>query len=422
MTPEEALDFIHSVKWRGSRPGLSRTRELVEKLGSPQKRCRFIHVAGTNGKGSISAMLASILTKAGYKTGLYTSPYISRFNERISVDGQPISDGELCRLTELIKPVAEGMTDSPTEFEIVTALGMKHFANRECDFVVLEVGMGGRLDSTNVIDAPELAVISRIGLDHTAELGSTVEEIAVEKAGIIKPGCCVISYEQEQSVMDVLLAACLSAGADFRAAEFDAIGGVVSSREGQSFRYKNGETLTIPLLGRNQLRNAAVVLECVDALRRRGVDISRAAVAEGLACVSWLARFEIVSKKPWFVVDGGHNPQCMETVRDNLLELFPDMRRIMLVGVLADKDYESMFSPILPYADAFVTVTPDNPRALSAQDLAKFFTDRGKPASPCETIAQGVEKAISLADADSVICAAGSLYMAGAVRACFDLT
>lgn len=422
MTLEETLDFIHSVKWRGSKPGLSRTQELMEKLGSPQKRCKFIHIAGTNGKGSTSAMLASILTRAGYRTGLYTSPYLFRFNERMAIDGVQISNSELCLLAEEIRPLAESMADRPTEFEIVTAIGMEFFARHECDYVVLEVGMGGRLDSTNVIDPPEAAVMTRIGLDHTRELGSTVEEIAVEKAGIIKPGSSVIVYEQEQSVMDVFANACLERGAGFRAACFDNIRLADFSRSGQRFSYGEFEDLRLPLLGHHQLCNAAVVLECVQALRSRGADISRQAVSEGLASVVWPARFEIVSHSPWFVVDGGHNPQCMETVRDDLLEYFPDMRRVMLLGVLADKDYEDMFSLLLPLADEFVTVTPDNPRALSAEELAAFLRGKGKRACACATIEQGVQRAISLADDNTVVCAVGSLYMAGAVRACFGLT
>ncbi len=422
MTLEETLNFIHSVKWHGSKPGLSRTRELMDKLGSPQKRCKFIHIAGTNGKGSTSAMLASILTRAGYRTGLYTSPYLFRFNERMVIDGEPISDVELCRIAERIRPLAESMSDRPTEFEIVTAIGMEFFASHQCDYVVLEVGMGGRLDSTNVIDPPEIAVMTRIGLDHTSELGSTIEEIAVEKAGIIKPGCTVVAYEQEKSVMDVFMNICIEREACFRAAEFGKITNVSFSRDGQAFAYKGSDMITLPLLGRHQLRNAAVVLECVEALRDRGAEIGAQAVADGMASVVWPARFEIVSRDPWFVVDGGHNPQCMEAVRDNLMEYFPDMRRVLLVGVLADKDYDEMFSTLIPIADEFVTVTPDNPRALSAGELAEFLRAHGKRADPCDTIEQGVAKAISLADENSVVCAVGSLYMSGAVRYCFGLT
>lgn len=422
MTLDETLDFIHSVKWRGSKPGLSRTRELMEKLGSPQKRCRFIHIAGTNGKGSTSAMLASVLTKAGYRTGLYTSPYLFRFNERMVIDGVPISDDELCRLAEKIRPLAESMPDRPTEFEIVTAIGMEFFASHQCDYVVLEVGMGGRLDSTNIIDSPEVAVMTRIGLDHTRELGDTIEEIAVEKAGIIKPGCTVAAYEQEKSVMDIFMNVCVERGAGFRAAQFSEIKEISFSRDGQTFSYKGADNINLPLLGRHQLRNAAVVLECIEALRDRGAEISSRAVTEGLASVVWPARFEIVSRSPWFVVDGGHNPQCMETVRDNLLEYFPDMRRVLLVGVLADKDYDEMFSTLIPIADEFVTVTPDNPRALDAGELAGFLRARGKRAQSCGTIEQGVAKAVSIADENTVVCAVGSLYMSGAVRACFGLT
>lgn len=420
MTAEEALTFIHSVKWQGSKPGLERIRELLDRLGSPQRRLKFIHVAGTNGKGSTSAMLASILKNAGYKTGLYTSPYIHRFNERMTINGSQISDEELVAITERIRPLAESMEDRPTEFEIVTAVGMEYFAQNSCDYVVLEVGMGGRLDATNAIELPELAVITRIGLDHTAELGDTAEKIAFEKAGIIKHGGEVVLYQQDSSVMDVFSQVCAERNSRLNIADFSRIERLDNSRKGQTFKYKDGESVFLPLLGKHQLANAAVVMESVIALRRRGLKISYEAVKSGLEEVKWPARFEIVSQNPWFVIDGGHNPQCAETVRDNLEEYFPDMHRVLLVGVMADKDYGSLSEVLSPVADEFVAVRPDTPRALDAEILAESLRRFGKPVTVCPNIEAGVETAKKLAG-NGVACAVGSLYMSGPVRECFGL-
>lgn len=420
MTAEEALNFIHSVRWQGSKPGLSRTRELLSKLGDPQDDLSFVHIAGTNGKGSTAAMLASILREAGYKTGLYTSPYIFNFNERMQISGVPINDEELATVTQSIVPHALKMEDRPTEFELVTALGFSWFAEKCCDIVVLEVGMGGRLDSTNVISSPQCAVITNIGLDHTRELGNTVEEIAAEKADIIKPGCDAVLYEQKSSVMDIVADFCQKRCAALHSADFTSLKSIYNSLGGQTFRYRGKEYFT-PLLGAHQIKNAAVVLETVYALRGRGWDISDEAVAFGLEKTIWPARFELVCRDPWFVVDGGHNPQCAETVAANLNYYFPERQKIILLGVLADKDYACLTDILAPVADAFVAVSPDSPRALPASDLAIHLERYGKPVICCETIERGVKAACDLSGKDGVACAVGSLYMAGRIRACFGL-
>ena len=236
MTGKEALAYIHNVPWQGTRLGLERTRELMEKLGHPEEKLRFIHIAGTNGKGSTAAMTASVLRAAGLRTGLYTSPYLQVFNERMSVDGEMISDEELGEITSMIRPLAEEMADPPTEFELITAVAMAYFLRRRCDIVVLEVGMGGRLDSTNVIPAPEAAVICNIGLDHVAELGDTVEKIAFEKAGIIKPGCDTVLYEPESAgVAAVVRRVCEERGAALHMADFSALESLEDSVLGQTF-------------------------------------------------------------------------------------------------------------------------------------------------------------------------------------------
>ena len=321
MTIEEARALIRGVEWRGSRPGLSRVRELLHRIGDPQDTLQFVHIAGTNGKGSTAAMLAAVLQAAGYTTGLFTSPFLEQFAERMQVNGQPIPDAELAAACETLQPCIAAMDDQPTEFELVTAAAMLWFQRRGCDIVVLEVGLGGRLDATNVIGAPACAVITNIGLDHTEILGDTLAQIAREKAGILKPGTRAVSYPQMPEVRAVLHEVCAQHGIPLTEADADAIEPLHDSIDGQTFSYR-GAVYDLPLLGRHQLRNAAVALETVAALRARGWRIPDAAVHAGLAQVRWPARFEVLRRAPWFVLDGGHNPQCAQTVADNLA-LFP---------------------------------------------------------------------------------------------------
>ena len=421
MNITEALQYIDGTQWFGSKPGLERTEALLDKLGRPQDRLKYIHIAGTNGKGSCAAMLASILKAAGYRTGLYTSPYLFRFHERMQINGEPVSDEALADLVTRIRPLAEAMEDHPTEFELITAAALLWFAEEHCDIVVLEVGLGGRLDATNVIAAPEAAVLMNIGLDHTAVLGDTLEQIAAEKAGILKPGCEAVAYQQQESVLEVFRQKAREVGAGLHVADFSQLVPEFDSLEGQSFTYR-GEPYALALLGDHQLRNAAVVLETVEVLRRRGWRISHEAVEHGLYATAWPARFEPVSEEPPFIVDGGHNPQCAESVRRNLLHYFPESRRVLLVGVLRDKDYPALFDILNEAADAWVCVTPNSERALPAAELGKFLERYGKPVTVCESIPDGVETAREQAGEDGMACAVGSLYMAGAVRACFGLT
>ncbi len=416
MTPQEALAYIHSVCWKGSVPGLSRTQALLAKLGNPEKKLRFVHVAGTNGKGSTAAMLASILRAAGFRTGLYTSPYIMRFHERMQVDGEEITDEELTGITEYVKPFAETIADKPTEFELVSCIAFEFFMRRKCDIVVLEVGMGGELDSTNVIPTPEAAVITNIGLDHTEVLGDTLEKIASAKAGIIKPGGDAVIYRAAPPVEAVFEERCRAVGAALHKADFDSIRLLSHSLEGQVFDAAGYAGLRLPLLGAHQLKNAAVVLETVEVLRARGWKITDANVRDGLAGVRWPGRFEVLGRKPLFLVDGGHNPQCVEALAANVRDYLAGRPLTVLTGVLADKDYHCMYESVAPCAKSFVTVTPDSPRALAASDLKTYLARFGKPVTACESVEAGVAEAAAQAGPDGVVLAYGSLYMVGAIR------
>ena len=419
MTYEEALSYIHSICWKGSKLGLDRTRELLGKLDDPQKELKFIHIAGTNGKGSTAAMLSSILEEAGYRVGLYTSPFINRFNERMQVNHQPIPDEELAALTEYVRPHADAMADSPTEFELITALAMVWFARQKCDIVVLEVGMGGELDSTNIIDVPEAAVIAAMGLDHVKELGPTMADIARAKAGIIKEGGRVVSYGGNLEADEVIAAVCRARNASLCQPDFSAIVPGDFSLEGQTFSYKGWCGLRIPLVGAYQMNNAAVVLETVEVLRQRGWSVSDEAVRKGLADTRWPARFEVLRRDPVFIVDGGHNPHGIRATAESLRRLFPGRKITFVTGVMADKDVEHILGLIVPLADQFFTVRPDNPRAMDAGELAARIEAMGAKATACASVQDGVDRAIQAEGPHGVACALGSLYMSGEVRSCF---
>ena len=419
MTYEEALKYIHSVNWVGSKLGLERTRELLGKLGDPHKKLKFVHIAGTNGKGSTAAMLASILEKAGYRTGLYTSPFINRFNERMQVNGEQIPDDTLAELTLRIQPYADAMEDAPTEFELITALAMEYFLRENCDIVVLEVGMGGELDSTNVIGVPEAAVIAAMGLDHVKELGPAMADIARAKAGIIKAGGAVVSYGGNPEADEVFAQVCRERGASLRRPDFSRIAPGAFDLDGQSFSYGDWADLRIPLAGRYQLNNAAVVLETVEALRERGWQISGEAVRQGMASARWPARVEVLRRDPVFIVDGGHNPHGIQATAESLQRLFPGRKITFVTGVMADKDVESILGLIVPLAEQFFTVRPENPRAMKAEELARRIRALGAKATPCESVADGVARAVEAEGQDGVACALGSLYMSGEVRDCF---
>ena len=415
MTYQEALDYIHAVHWQGHRPGLERIRTLCGLLGDPQKDLRFVHVAGTNGKGSTAAMLDSCLRQAGYKVGLFTSPYILRFNERIQVDGAPIPDQDLVDLVEQVQPAAAAMADVPTEFELITALGLLYFARTRCDIVVLEVGLGGALDSTNVIDPPECAVITALGMDHVRELGPTLADIAAAKAGIIKPGSPVVSYGGQPEADRVIAAAAAARGAPLTVVDFSRLHPVSASLEGQTFDFDGLDGLSLPLLGSYQPNNAAVAITALRVLRARGWDIPDSAIRQGLARVRWPGRFELLRRDPPFILDGSHNAHGMRATADSLRRQFPGQKFVFITSIMADKDSDEMLRLLLPLARSFVTVTAPSPRAIPAQELAGRICALGGQARPAGSIPQAVAMADALA-AGGPVAALGTLYFSGEVR------
>ena len=421
LTAEEAVEYIHSITWLGSKPGLERTLELLSIMGNPQDSLKFVHIAGTNGKGSTAAMTASVLQKAGYKVGLFTSPCIYKFNERIQVNGNHISDQDLADVTNFVRPLAASMADHPTEFELVSCIGFEYFKRQNCDIVVLEVGMGGALDSTNVIKVPEVAVITNIGLDHTDFLGNTLEEIAETKAGIIKEGGDAVLYPGEEAVESVIERLCAERNVRLKKADFGRIELLSHSLKGQRFTY-NGNTYDLPLLGVHQLHNAAMVLTILETLQEKGYAISQEHIYEGIKNVSWPGRFDIAREDPLFIIDGGHNPQCIEALAKNIKDYLTDRKVIALTGVLADKDYARMYQPVMPFIEEFVCITPPTPRKLDATLLAQYLMETGAKATPCETIADGVKTALEKAGKEGVVLCFGSLYSIGDIRAALEET
>lgn len=421
MTYKEALQYINSVAWQGSRPGLERITVLMNALGNVQDHLKYVHIAGTNGKGSVSAMLSQVLTASGFRTGLFTSPYIVRFNERMQIDGVPISDEALAEIVAQMRPAADAMEDKPTEFELITAAAFLWFAREKCDIVVLETGMGGRLDATNLIKKAECTVITNIGLDHTEYLGNTIDQIAREKAGIIKPGAMVAAYDSEEAAMEVIRDVTEKQGGTLSAADFVQIISLQDSLEGQTFRYKNSPELSMPLLGAHQLKNAAVALEVIEILRARGWNISDDALVRGFAAVRWPARFEVMSHAPLTILDGAHNPQGIECLCECIAHYLPGQRIVFLVGVLEDKDWQKMMDRLKELPSDFVIVQPPSPRALKSGKLAGYLADREHRTAVEDSIETGVEGAMFWArQCKGVVVACGSLYMMGEARAYFE--
>ena len=500
MQQFDPIAYINTPRWQASRLGLGRITRLLELMGRPQDKLRFVHVAGTNGKGSTCAFLESVLRHAGYKTGLFTSPYIEVFEERIRVGGKNIAHSDLAEVTLFVKKWAEVVEaetgDHPTEFELMTAVALEHFVRSGCDIVVLEVGLGGRLDSTNVISAPEVCVITRIGLDHTSLLGNTLAEVAAEKAGIVKAGVPVVSWPQDAEAARVVERVAAERGCPLHVPDFDALEvlpldaalevlpldaalevppsdtvmvldvsgsmdydhhscGMVDtqpvclsenwaqnvSRETfvRQFAYK-GQQYETRLLARYQPANAALAIEAVKVLRAKSWDISQQAVRAGIAAAEWPGRFEVAAHDPLTIIDGGHNPQGAEALAESLRELLsvPDAsgaqaccgisaakqaKAVFVMGVLADKDYRAMVRTVLPYASAVYAYTPpNNPRALSAEDLAATVREEAARVDgafgfaqavqvvDCESTGEALRRAREAAGRQGIVVAFGTLY------------
>ncbi len=400
MNYNEALEYIHKIP-KFVRPlGNANLQELLKKLGNPQDNLKYIHIAGTNGKGSTAAMISEILKCSGYRVGLFTSPFIEVFNERIQINCKNITDADLCYYTEIVKNTMEKGGLQVSEFAFICAVAFMYFNKQKCDYVVLETGMGGRLDATNIISKSEVCVLTSISLDHTQFLGETIEEITLEKCGIIKHGAEVVSYPNEY-LKDIINNEAAKIGANIRFAKKPFI-------TENGFVYKDTE-YNLSLKGVYQPYNAAVAIETIDALRDRGVYISEDAVHDGLASVKWPVRFEFIRKN--LVIDGAHNPDGIEVLKKSLIGL--NKKIILVMAMMEDKSVCECISNISGIADYFVATQLDMQRCLEAEELIKYSDVNGEViADPLKA----TQRALNMADDDTVVCVCGSLYLAGSVK------
>ena len=415
MTYEQALSYIHENSWTRAEPGLHRIKELLEHIGEPQSKLRFIHVAGTNGKGSFCSMLSGILEACGLKVGRFTSPYIRRFNDRICINGKEIPDTALSELVEFIQPHAERMEQKPTEFELITAIGMEYFRREQCDIVILEAGLGGRLDSTNIIKAPLLSVITGIDYDHTAILGDTLEKIAYEKAGIIKEGCPVLVAQTAESISDIFKKEAAQKKSKIYFCNNADIAKKSMTLDGSIIDFGKHKDIKIPLLGEYQIYNAALVLCAADILKE-SLCINEQSIKNGILHSIWHARFELLSTEPCVIYDGAHNPQGIQMLKKSILEYFGTKKIILVSSVMRDKDYKSMITELCDVCEC-VFVFKANERALEQSTLAQLWREHRVSAAACESMSDAVSAAIDKSRQKHlpVICA-GSLYMYAQIR------
>lgn len=422
MNVQEAIAYIHSMRWDRRLTGYELAKELLGKMGNPEKKLKYVHIGGTNGKGSTAAIIASILQKAGYKTGLFTSPYLFRFQERMQVNGEEIADEDLASVTEYVKTFSEQMETQPSEFALVCCIAFEYFTRQDCDIVVLEVGMGGANDATNVIDCPEVAILTNIGLDHTEYLGHTVEDIARTKAGILKENGVAVCYPNTASVEGVLKECCQQKHVEQIVVDFESLKRIKRDFRGEVFDCGERKNLVLPLLGHHQVYNAAVALSAIDVLTKKGWKISEEAVSRGMQEVRWPGRFEVLHEEPLLIVDGGHNPQCMEALAQNLHDYLSDRNVIAITGILADKACGEMFQPVLPYVSEFLCITPPSPRKMEATELAEFLHRAGGKTTACKSIKEALELAWERSGKEGAVVCFGSLYSVCEIISIFEKT
>lgn len=417
MNYQESRKYIEDSQKYGSVLGLDNMRELMGRLGNPQDKLKIIHVAGTNGKGSVIAYLYTVLREAGYRVGRYISPALYSYRERMEVSGEAVSreDFAIClsRTAQAISQMTEEGLPHPTPFEIETAVAFLFFEMKKCELVLFEVGMGGSLDATNIIKTPVLSVLASISIDHIGFLGNTLGEIAKTKAGIIKKGCPMITIHQKAEAENAIKDVCGICGVPFREADGNQALVIEESPEGQSFRYE-GEEYRISLGGVYQKENAVLAIETLKMLSEIGFPTIEEQRKEGLFRTRWNGRFTVLSREPLFIVDGAHNPAAAEKMASSIRHYFDGKKIYFIIGMFRDKDYREVLSKTCPYAEKIFTIeAPDNPRALPAEELALAAREFHRDVQAMKSVEEAVETAYSLAGEEDVILAFGSLSFIG---------
>lgn len=411
MTYNEAKEYLKAASAKGSILGLERVVELLHLMGDPQEKMKVIHVAGTNGKGSFGAMMTSVLREAGYKTGGFSSPAITDITDSYRINGTEISQEKFTELIGWAAELCEKMDEKPTEFEIMAAAAYELFYREGCDIAVIECGMGGDTDATNVVNKPVLSVITNVQSDHCKFLGNTIAEIAAHKAGIIKEGCPVFFGGDDAEAFEVVSAKAREVGAPFRFMDYSDVSGVRFSLDGMEFDYKD-KLYKVPLLGVYQLNNALNVIFCSEILTKKGYNIDYGDIRRGLAKTEWHGRFEMLRRDPYVIFDGAHNPDGIRFASESIERYFGRKKVAMLIGVMADKDYRLYSEMLGNHAAKVFTVKPDNPRALDSASLAKVFSEKNISAESFDVLADGVKSAYEYAKSRNIpLIALGSLYM-----------
>lgn len=417
MTYRETMEYVEELKQYGSVPGLENIRNLCAKLGNPENSLSFVHIAGTNGKGSVLAFISEILKVAGYRTGRYLSPTLFEYRERIQINGRPIGKKELCRQMSRIKELCRELTAEgkphPTAFEIETAIAFQYFKEQKCEIVVLEAGLGGLLDATNVVSNTLAAVFTSISYDHMGVLGNTLKEIAENKAGIMKPGARVVAVKGEPEVTEALQKRAEELKLPFLLADPGEASNIKRTLGKQTFSYKTYKNLTITLLGSYQVDNAILALETVEALKEKGFSIPEKAVYKGLADTLWQGRFQILSRKPLFIADGAHNRDGARRLGETVGFYFTNRRILYIIGILRDKEQDEILKATCPYADQILTVPTRGERGLSSYELACMAKEYHHNVTALDSVEEAVEMAYLLADKDTVVIAFGSLSYLG---------
>ncbi len=419
MNYNEALEFIHSRMKFGSQPGMERISALCEAFDNPQDKLKYVHVAGTNGKGSTCTMIAKMLEAAGYKVGLFTSPFIVDFRERIQINSEMIPQEDFAAIVEKIVPVIDELKEkhiNPTEFEIITAAAFLYFLQENCDIVVLEVGLGGTLDSTNIIKKSEVSVITSISKDHTDILGDTILDIAAHKCGIFKQGGHVVGYPQPDFTVERFVKEkAKESGCDYTHSELGRIRLVREEFDGSTIIYA-GCTFKIPLSGKHQIYNFSTAISAINVLKQKGWNVSMKNMLDGVAALKMPARVETVSTDPLVIIDGGHNAEGFDALCATLDKYFKDKKIIAVFGMMRDKDYEYCAKKLAPICERIYATTVSNPRSLTAKELAEELKQYGAKVKAVDDCGKAYKKALKKADDDSVVIVCGSLYLATDIK------